>query len=441
MEEQPPRQDVPNTNTQAEAPAPAQPAVDNPVTMAAQPRPPKKRKHLLLVLVALAVIAGAAAVYVLGFHNKDNAAPGADQSSRSTKPSETTMKFYVTEAPNKVVTYDLATGTKETTALNLEGGRQLAGSMAGVNQGVQMARGGEQIFYASNQLDESSEHMEPVVERTFISVFANNAETKLVELDASAERALVDWVVAPDGGTIYYIATTPNKGGEELHMVTVSDKTDTRIDVGGAQLGGTNPLFITPDGTLLAYSGTEDNRLIEHKVANGQHSTTDLGAPCDCSLEYPQAISPDGAKLLLEELDQEDETSTQFRYYVYDRSTRELTRLSEPEANVQWRSSLWSADGTQLAHDTSGYGANNETHKQRIAMLRAVATDEKPQTIYESANGGESLAVLAWAADGSYIAFADERKIMFYDVAQAKMSPRTLANELVMNSDVSYGWY
>lgn len=415
---------------------------DQPVMQPEQtsaPVPGKSKKKLLLLILLLLVIA-AAALYLFVFKQADEKPAAGNQSAQSQQSADTDHRFYYTELPDTVVFYSPGNNDSESVKLSLNNDRVLLSHVSYTNQSVQVSDDGKSIFYLSGTPKPGVWHVEPELENTIISVFKDGQETKLVELSAEGGQGIDDWVISPDGAVLYYLVTTANKGNLNLRMLTLESKEDVLVKAGVLEPGTRlNPMFVTAEGDLFMYI-SPNYTLTEHKVQDGKYSTRELGPlGCDCMLEYPQAISPDGTKLLLEEQTSGEDPSD-FIYYIRDIASGKLTEIGRPETNLQRVAGLWSPDSKQLAFDTAWFGNAPDTFS-----LRAVLLDlESAQTvdIYQGTDSADRVTVLGWSPDGRYLAFThgEQSIVKFYDIANKSVIGNTLNAANITSSDHSYGW-
>lgn len=408
---------------------------------------PRRKLFVILGIILLAIIAGGAATYYLMSENK-SVPVGDRQSALYQSSAEQNAKFYYTsntDGSNKVVVYDPASDTKETLAeLNLDNDRFINTSVAGTNQNVQIAAKGQKIFYASvvskPGFIEGGEG-EPPRDRELISIFEDGQETTLLDIKVNGDDfrtgvSIEDWVVSPDGSVVYYLVATPNKGDPELHMITVSDKKDTLIKAGLlVEQTTSTPLHVMPDGTLLLYAFVPGYKLDEHKVVNGQYSTKSLGEMgCNCMLEWPQALSPDGKKLLLGEQSSGSNPSD-FTYYVFDIATEGIAAISNPLTNLSWYSSYWSPDSTHVVHGISNFGEAAD-FKPKIEI---VSTSNK--TTQTLVGEGKQSSPAGWSNGGRYMVFTEGKKFKFYDFYTESVLDNSIETDVDFGgSDQSWGW-
>jgi Tol biopolymer transport system component len=312
-----------------------------------------------------------------------------------------------------------------------------------MNMNVQLRDNGHKIFYLSEKPKAGAimgGEGEPERDSTIISVFENDKETKLVELKATTGQSIVDWLVSPDSTKIYYLTQDSDKGNINLHMLSISDKKDTVIKANLAEPGTiNNPLFMTRDRTLLIYSGGENYELTEHKVTAAGYSKRDLRAPCKCILNYPQAISPDGKKLLLIE-QTSGEAPSDFIYYVLDTLTNKNTKIAKSTTNEQWASSIWSPNSDSIFYSTASFGDTPSTFKPRLEMIGI--NNKKPKSVIkDELRSKDQVSALSWSPDGRYLVYSQNDKVRFYDMETGKILSNSINSESFATSDKSFGWY
>jgi Tol biopolymer transport system component len=329
----------------------------------------------------------------------------SNQASVTNPSQKAVSKFYYTDG-NKVISYNPVSGEQITTTLPLTDERFITSWSAGTNMTVQTANDGKDIFYSSAKPKQNATDTslgEPERESSIISVYKNGAETQLVDIAADDGQNIIDWAVSKDGSKLYYIIQKSNKGNLDLHAVTVSNKQDKLVKSDISEPGTiNNPLFLTNDGTLLVYSA-DSYTLTEHKVTQGlEYSSKALGKPCECSLDYPQAISPDGKKILLED-STSGETPADFTNHVFETALNKKTILSGPKTNVQWATSIWAPNNTSVLYSTAPFGDTPDSFKGKISVIGI--KDKKEKNIVTAKDSKDTLQAVSWSPDGRYIVF------------------------------------
>jgi len=179
---------------------------------------------------------------------------------------------------------------------------------------------------------------------------------------------------SPDGQTIIYGADNDGNEQESYYALNLGSMTERLLMpavAGGFRQFGD----FTADGTQIAYASTERNGLdfdiYLAEVATGQSRLVYEG-------KYAflvEAISPDGAALLVSEAVGEDSDNL----YLIDAATGERRTVSapSPRANHSGGGIAWSQDGTSL------YLATNK-HREFAALVRYDVADRTFSDVFSA---------------------------------------------------------
>lgn len=354
--------------------------------------------------------------------------------------------LYFTEIDH-LITYNPATNQQKLITLNLSENRYLSSNSAGINDSVQVKDKGNKIFYISNKPKAGANlngEGEPEIESVILSLFESNQESKLLELKTS-QLNIIDWVADTTGQNIYLLSQEPNKGKINLNKLVVQGKHFSTIAADVIEPGTVNnPLFITDNGALLFYSSGGNYSLTQHKYQNDEYSTKILGAICNGMLEFPQAISPNGKKLLLEE-STNGELPSDFSYNLIDVEKSSCRKISQPTTNTQNLRAYWSPDSSKIVYSTALFGEYNSDFRPNIVLLDI--PKNKSEVLINGGPGdsdpetGLSLMVLSWSPDGRFITFYQGGELKIYDVIKNKILEKSLGNTGYNINTESLGWY
>ncbi|MGZ6005427.1 MAG: hypothetical protein ACXWLH_04725 [Candidatus Saccharimonadales bacterium] len=389
----------------------------------------------LLVLLVL-VIVGALSWYAY-LHQG-----GKSVISKISK-SQPASHFYYTENSGTVVVYDPVTAKKTTIKLTLDENRFFSSFGTSNNKNVQLSSNGQEIFYLSTKPKPgfvAGGEGEPEHDSTILSVFADNKETKLITVKATAGLTISDWIVTTDGATIYYLEQQPDKGNTDLHSFDVASKKDTTIKANVAEASGiNNPIRLAYDGTLVFYSNGDNYYLTRHEVKANFYDSKKLGAPCNCGLAGSQPISPDSGEKLILEVQSSGEAPSDFTYYLLDVARNKKTQLAKLPTNTMWLSPIWSPNAQNIVYATASF-AQESTFKQKLEVINL--KNLKTKSIVDTElTAKDNVAPMSWSPDGRYIVYSNGNKVKFYDVKTGKTLDSSLDAESISSGDQSFGWY
>lgn len=402
-------------------------------------------KRALLTLLVIVLLAAAAAALYLFVLKKDKAeAPAVvSTTSQSILPKAIVgtpvSTFYYIENGTNVTTVNLTSGKTDSLKLKLDDERFLQPNDAPYNNTVQIVDKGQKVFFESSKpkLPITEGEGEPIITSVLLSAWQNDSETKLAEFKMADGVELTSWIVTKDGSTVYYLTRPASKAtGFNLYSLAVESKKTTLIKekiAAGDSAGVNAPLSLTPTGRLLLFSNDGSYALTEHVVTEGAYSEKALGNPgCNCMLEYPQPVSSDGTKLLLQE-QTSGTVPADFNYYVFNLTNSKLQKIAGPLRNEEWRATLWSPTGTQVMYDTASFD-QKAGYVPKI-VLRNV-TDGKESPLF---SGGATRSLLSWSPDVRYVAYTQDDKIQLFDLINQKQLGVTVPTNNV--SAYGYGWY
>lgn len=416
-----------------------------------QPKDTKwyKKKSTIILLILLLLLAGGLAAWML--LKKDATEPSKKPSSKA-KTSDTVEAFpyfYLGADTKSISVYNPKTKAKTSIAISAGEGEALLSSSISSNKSVQISADGAVVAWATEKQTNCGEGGCEITD-THIYVKVGGETEQLVKV--SQPQMIDDWLVSPDGKTVYYLVNqdSTKAAAYDLHKVTVADKKDTLVKKTVFDPATTNktPMFAVGNNALRIY----DNQagIIEYRYDGTDVTTKKLAVDSfcdDCRVEYGQPLSPDGKKLILES----GNTSGTFSYYLLDIDTitnKQIVKTAK--TTEQLLGVYWSSDGTSIAYDITANGSagqNDTSLKFRFEMYEIASgkttvgfSDTSPGVNGPNYNN-HFVTLLGWSLDDDYIALLNNDMVKIYDVAAADTADSGVATDSPISSNVGYGWY
>lgn len=424
-------------------------AADRSAQTATDPKPSKK-KPILIFIAIIVLIAAAVGAYFLFF--KDTPAKSVPQNSQTNSQQTSKTKFYLSSSPSSVKIYDSQTN-KVTTQEHSKQDSYNANDISG-NFGLQFSKDGSKVARAvvKHKVEPPTEGPQ-ATEYTKIIVSADNKDDEVLMLMSPA--TLLDWILSPDGMTIYYIKVTPKgqnnspSDSSDLRKIDIATKKDTLakenvVDATAIKL----PLTVNSKGDLLFYTSLA-YKITQHKYDGRVYVEKDLGTKhCkdEPSLSFPQPASPDGKSLLLGCL-----VDSKFAYYILDIASSKASESYVLDKSTEaLRAGYWSPDSKQVAFDVSAYGREGQEEigfKNRFEILDVATKKAKlgfsdpAPSINAEDYASHFVSLLGWSPDGKYIAFENANKVKIYTVAMGEIQDSGIVLESPVDSNTFFGWF
>ena len=229
---------------------------------------------------------------------------------------------------------------------------------------------------------------------------------------------------SPDGQTLLYGADNDGNEQESYYALNLAAMTE-RLVMPSVDGGFRNFGAFTADGRQIAYASTERNGLdfdiYMADVATGESRRVYEGKYGF----FVQAVSPDGAKLLVSETVGEDADNL----YLIDAQSGERTTVTapDPRANHTDGGTAWSADGKSI------YMASNEGG-EHSSLVRYDLAAGKFETVFASDADVENVHLCG--AGDSYLVWTTN------EVGASRLHARSMVSgEMITAPELASGVY
>lgn len=440
---------LPNNSPLTNSPGqePLEPGLNTPPVVPAENKRFSKKKIVLLTLLALVLLGGSAAVWFMT--RKDSNKPTSQSSVASPAATKTSPYFYLAPDTKTIGVYNADTKAKSSIAITVGENEESAGGSLGSNKSVQISANGQAIAYSTARCGSQGEGCDQTNSYLYLKTGSNTEQ--IVKLNAPQQ--LDDWIMSPDGKTIFYLVNKDNSkpAGFDLHKITTADKKDTLIKqniFGAATVNEKTPMFALGNDSFRVYDNGSD--VTEYRYENGGLTSRDLGINkfCgDCRVEYGQPLSTDGKTLILKS----GSTSSVWIYYTLDLTTGTHKQIVKTaKTTEQLLNGSWSPDGKSIAYDivANGIAGQNEVGFKNRFEVYDIATGKTTVGFTDPSPGVNDqnysknfVELLGWSPDAAYIAFLNNDSVKLYKLDNASTTDTGVGTQNPISSNVGFGWY